>query len=138
MKNIHECVSFLILQNDKILLEKRSEQKETDPGLIAIPGGHIEGNETNVQALIRELKEELNIEPVSHQYICSLYHPTKELQLIHYFVVKSWQGEMITLEADEVGWYPLENAPIGIEADKVALLEFQRLRYTLKLDLAES
>ena len=38
---VYECVSFLLIQNEQILLEKRSKNKACDPNLIAIPGGHI-------------------------------------------------------------------------------------------------
>ncbi|MEF1227916.1 NUDIX domain-containing protein, partial [Vibrio fortis] len=48
----HECISFIMLDGNKILLEKRRKDKETDPGLITIPGGHIEDGETQVQALM--------------------------------------------------------------------------------------
>ena len=124
----NECVTFLVIKDDKILLEKRSEQKESDPGLIAIPGGHIETGEDHKQALVRELKEELNLVPLSFEYLCTLYHPaTTELQLIHYYIIKSWSGKMATLEAEEVFWHTIENAPVDIEADKVALAEYRRL-----------
>lgn len=124
---LHECVSFLLVDSGKVLLEKRSVSKETDPGAIAIPGGHIERGESRVQALIRELKEELDITPITHQYLCSLYHPTGELQLIHYYAINSWKGDIRVLEADEVAWHPIVSASVVLEADKVALSEYQRL-----------
>ena len=127
---VHECVSFILLKDNQVLLEKRAKNKEYDPNLIAIPGGHIELGETQEQALFRELKEELNIVPNSYVHLCSLYHPTGELQLIHYYVVNRWQGEILSLEADEVTWYSLDSNPLDVEADKVALAEYRRLRNT--------
>lgn len=108
-------------------MEKRSESKETDPGLITIPGGHIERGESQVQALFREIDEELNVVPIDYQYLCSLYHPTKELQLIHYFVVTQWEGEIIAQEADSIAWYSLNTVPVGITADGIALREVERV-----------
>ncbi|WP_112480380.1 NUDIX hydrolase [Vibrio variabilis] len=124
---VHECVSFILLRGSKLLLEKRSNTKETDPGLITIPGGHIEKGETKIQALVRELEEELCIVPIDSEYLCSLYHPTTELQLIHYFIVKDWKGDISVQEADDVGWYTITGAPVGIDADRVALSELQRV-----------
>ncbi|CCN85935.1 NTP pyrophosphohydrolase [Vibrio nigripulchritudo SFn27] len=128
----HECVSFLIVEGDKVLLEKRSDSKKTDPGLITIPGGHIEFGESRIQALFRELKEEVNIVPNGYHYLCSLYHPTNELQLIHYYIVSSWQGDMISLEADEIDWHSVACAPVGIKADRVALSEYDRIGHQLR------
>lgn len=129
---IHECVSFLLVEGNNILLERRAEDKETDPGLINIPGGHIEDGENQVEALLRECKEELNITPLSYYFLCSLYHATSEMQLIHYYVVDSWDGEMMPLEADEILWSPILAADVGIEADKLALSEVSRLRNFLE------
>ncbi|MFA0145754.1 NUDIX hydrolase [Vibrio lentus] len=124
---VHECVSFILLNESQVLLEKRSESKEANPGLITISGGHIERGESQVQALFREFDEELNVVPIDYQYLCSLYHPTKELQLIHYFVVSDWKGDITAQEADDVKWYSLNTAPVGITADCVALKEVERV-----------
>ena len=124
---VHECVSFILLNESQVLLEKRSESKETDPGLTTIPGGHIEKGENQVQALFRELDEELNVVPIHYKYLCSLYHPTKELQLINYFVVSDWKGDIKTQEADDVKWYSLNTALVGIAADGIALREVERV-----------
>lgn len=123
----HECISFIMLDGNKILLEKRSKDKETDPGLITIPGGHIEDGETQVQALMREVKEELDVTPINYQYLCSLYHPTQELQLIHYFIVDNWDGEIQAHEAEDIEWHALESATVEIAADAIALKEFERI-----------
>ncbi|WP_104401667.1 NUDIX hydrolase [Vibrio penaeicida] len=123
----HECVSFIMLNGSEVLLERRSKLKETDPSLIAIPGGHIEDGETQVQALFREVEEELNVIPSEYKYLCSLYHPTQELQLIHYFIINSWKGDMVAKEADEIKWHLLESAQIDIAADSIALNEVRRV-----------
>ncbi|PTO56603.1 NTP pyrophosphohydrolase [Vibrio splendidus] len=125
--DVHECVSFIMLKESQVLLEKRSESRETDPGLITIPGGHIEHGENQVQTLFRESDEELNVVPIDYQYLCSLYHPTKELQLIHYFIVSDWEGDITAQEADDVKWYSLGSAPVGIAAGRIALKEVERV-----------
>lgn len=56
--------SNVVIKNKegKILFLKRADDKAVAPGKYCLPGGHIDGDETIVQAGIRELKEEANIE----------------------------------------------------------------------------
>lgn len=128
---VFECVSFILLKDKQVLLEHRSKLKETDPGMIAIPGGHLEAGETQQQALLRELKEELNVTPRNAKYLCSLYHPTIELQLLHYYVITEWEGVIVPLEADAVDWFEIDNAPVATEADQIALAEISRVNQFL-------
>lgn len=127
---VHECVSFILVKNSQILAERRAKDKDTDPGAIAIPGGHMEPGEDQTQTLFRELKEELNVTPQSFLYLCSLYHPTIELQLIHYYIVTEWEGDLECYEAESIDWYTPNNAPVGTEVDRIALQELTRLKNT--------
>ncbi len=53
-------VGCIVLTNDnKILLQQRGENWQNHPGYLSEFGGHIEANETPMQALVRELNEEL-------------------------------------------------------------------------------
>lgn len=55
------AVHMIIMYNDMILLQKRKGTKLW-PGYYALPAGHIDQGENQYDALIREAKEELNIE----------------------------------------------------------------------------
>lgn len=126
-----ECVSFLLVSEGKILLEKRRLDKPSDPGLVAIPGGHMEPGETELQAVKREVVEELGVNisgPLV--YLCTLFHYTAEVQKIHYYLIENWEGELQSLEAESVFWIDLylsASEEIDIPADKVALAELSRL-----------
>lgn len=54
------CVGSIVLtQDNKILLQQRPLHWRTYPGCLATFGGGIEEGESPMQALVRELKEEL-------------------------------------------------------------------------------
>ena len=55
------AIHIIIMDNNKILLQKRKGSKLW-PGYYALPAGHIDKGENQYEALIREAKEELNIE----------------------------------------------------------------------------
>jgi len=66
-KIIH-VVAAAIKKDGKILCAQRPEGK-TLAGLWEFPGGKIEHNESPEQALVREIREELNVEIDIVQYI---------------------------------------------------------------------
>lgn len=122
------CVSFILLRDGQVLLEKRRADKAIDPGLVMIPGGHMEEGESQQQTLVRELVEELAVEPRNARYVCSLLHPTDELQLLHYYLVTEWLGDIQALEAETVFWHPLnELHRLDISPDHIAIAEALRL-----------
>lgn len=126
---IHECVAFLLIDAGKVLLEQRYQHEGSGSGLLNVPGGHIETGENQVEALARELNEELSVKLVSHQFLCSLYYPATELQLIHYYVVTKWSGVINALEAEAVHWHEIAEAPLKGDTDKIALSEYIRLSH---------
>lgn len=63
-----EVVGAAIIQGNEILAMQRGEQM-TLPGMWEFPGGKIEAGETEQEALIREIKEELNVEIKIRDYI---------------------------------------------------------------------
>ncbi len=76
MKQI-EVVAAIIIHSAKILCVQRGESKfNYISKKYEFPGGKVEANETKVEAIIREIKEELNMDidvnneflTVSHQY----------------------------------------------------------------------
>lgn len=128
-----ECVSFILIKDDQVLVEKRRDDKEFDSSMVMIPGGHAEEGESQLETLARELKEELNICADSAGYVCSLLHIAEsetetELQRLHYYLIAGWQGDIQALEAESLHWLPLTQTHIlDSEPDRIALKEVQRL-----------
>ena len=70
---------LLVRRDGALILQQRDDKPEiNNPGLITGFGGHIEPGETALEAAIRELKEETNLDrpPADFQFI-GLYHKTK-------------------------------------------------------------
>ncbi len=90
----------------RILLAQRPEGKSM-AGLWEFPGGKVEPGETPEAALIRELKEELNIDThesclapltfASHRY--EDFH-----LLMPLYVCRKWNGEIRPEESQEITW----------------------------------
>ena len=81
-----QVVCAIILKEDKILITQRSEKMKL-PLKWEFPGGKIEKDENEEEALIREIKEELNIDILPLKRISSHIHDygSFKINLIAYF-----------------------------------------------------
>ena len=123
-----DCVSFMLMKDGRVLAEKRKLTKEIDPGVVTLPGGHVENGESIENALYRESLEELGIIPCSINYICTLLHKTQEIQRIHYFAVEAWEGNIENREAESLLWVPIiETKQLDIDVDRIAISEYLRV-----------
>ena len=80
-----EVVAAVIYKNNKFLIAKRNSKK-SQGGLWEFPGGKVECNETYEQALVREIKEEFDVEIKVDDYIGENIHKysDKTIKLIFY------------------------------------------------------
>jgi 8-oxo-dGTP diphosphatase len=123
-----ECVAFMLVKDRRVLAEKRKLTKTLVPGAVALPGGHMEGDETPEEALQRELLEELGVVARAVAYVCTLLHRAEEVRKIHYFVVQSWEGEILNREAEALLWVSLdESHTLDLAIDRVAVREYVRV-----------
>ena len=67
-ENIHklgllhsEVAAFIYTATGKVILQKRKSNKATYAGVWSVTGGHVLEGENNEDAIIREIKEELNL-----------------------------------------------------------------------------
>jgi 8-oxo-dGTP diphosphatase len=88
-------------------------------GFYSFPAGHVESGETFTEAIIRESKEEINIDLANSDI--KLVHITQRIQdqerLDAFFVATNWDGEIKNLEpekCDDLSWFDLDNLPDNI------------------------
>ena len=106
-KNLKIVVSIaLINEANEILLSKRPNNKHL-AGFWEFPGGKVESGETPEGALIREIKEELNID-INDKCIAPLSFSEfdyKEFQLLLLlYICRRWEGEPKSMENNKLKW----------------------------------
>ncbi len=106
-KNIKIVVSLALINDaDEILLSKRPKNKHL-AGFWEFPGGKVETGEVPESALIREIKEELDIN-INNTCIAPLSFSEfnyKEFQLLLLlYVCRKWEGEPKSMEKNEIVW----------------------------------
>ncbi|MEC8956707.1 MAG: 8-oxo-dGTP diphosphatase MutT [Pseudomonadota bacterium] len=117
MQRISVVAGILIDKNKRLLLSQRQSFK-TFPFQWEFPGGKIVAGESPEMALIRELKEELNINAKQLKFFLKIEHDYDQLKvLIDFFLVNSWEGRLIANEGQALDWFKLD------QLRKVDLLE---------------
>jgi len=99
--------SGIIIKDNKILIGLRSK-KDQGGGLWEFPGGKIELEESELSAVIRELKEELGINVSVQQKVMQYIHRFKNtLYDISFFEINSFEGEVKMNVHDDIRWVDL-------------------------------
>ena len=114
--HIHVAAGLILQPDGSLLLGQRPEGKPWE-GWWELPGGKIEPGETVLEALARELQEELNIRVTqatpwveyTHEYPKSIVH-------LMFCRVTGWEGEPESAEGQALAWVrpdqPLPVSPL--------------------------
>ena len=121
--NFKSAVHMIIVDEDKILLQKRKGSKLW-PGYYALPAGHIDEGENQYDALVREAKEELGIEintnDIVNDYVVlrrnffEIDGKVLEPYIDYYFEIHKYSGVPKIVEedkCDELLWADINNLP---------------------------
>lgn len=104
----HEVAAGALVRGDAVLLCHRHPDRRWYPNVWDVPGGHIEHGESPIDALVRELHEELGITIDPSQAVRVLRSsPTPDLT-IEIWAIASWDGDIINAapdEHDEIRWF---------------------------------
>ena len=88
-------VGAVLIQNNKILLPKRSANLKKMPNKYEFPGGKVEKSESLKEGLKRELSEELCIDVNIEDIIEFPNNVLKtEKFILTIFIIKKWENEL--------------------------------------------
>ena len=108
-KPVIKVVACILLNKKRVLVSSRP-QKKIDSDFWEFPGGKLEINENDIEALQREMMEELSIN-ISLQNISLLDHYLYSFNNfiidIKFFVCLKWIGEIIPIENQDLKWVDL-------------------------------
>ncbi|WP_162838551.1 pyrimidine (deoxy)nucleoside triphosphate diphosphatase [Trabulsiella odontotermitis] len=117
-----DVVAAIIERDGKILLAQRPPHTD-QPGLWEFAGGKVEAGETQPEALIRELREELGIEAQPGAYVASHQREVSGRCIhLHAWHVPSFNGELTAHDHSQLVWcspqeafdYPLAPADVPL------------------------
>ena len=114
-----DVVVGIIFRGNKFLIEKRKKDESRDPGIVCLPGGHVETGEAKEETLIREMKEELGIIVKKLKFIKKDFWTASDgkKQNIYYYIILEYNGKPVCKTAKEIKW--LSNTEeIDIKADR--------------------
>ena len=95
----------------------RSPAKRAYPNVWELPGGVVEAGESELDALARELHEELGVQVArrSLSHLCRVSAgPADEPALLSAWLVGAWEGTPANTapeEHDDIGWFSLDELP---------------------------
>ena len=110
---------LVLLKDNKILLLRRYNTGYED-GKYSVVAGHLDGNETFIQAMVREAKEEANIiiKPEDLDVVHVMHRKVPEEERIDFFITaKKWDGTPQNMEphkCDDIRWFDIDDLPKNI------------------------
>lgn len=106
---------LILIKDGKILLSRRFNTGWSD-GNYSVIAGHLDGNETFLQAMIREAREEAGIEIDEKDLsVVHVIHRKSDDERVDLFIsADRWKGEPRIMErdkCDDIEWFNLDDLP---------------------------
>lgn len=112
-------VHMLLIKENKILLMRRKDTGFAD-GFYSMPAGKLEPKESVENAIIREVKEEINID-IKNETLKTIQVMNRNgidrERIDYFFTVDRWNGEIKNNEpnkCDDLKWFDLDYLPENI------------------------
>jgi len=138
--DVNVSVAVLINTNQQVLLAQRPLPKPW-AGWWEFPGGKIEKDETSVDALYREIYEEIGVKITQFtKWVTRKYsHEGNDITL-HFFKVNKWEGEIASKENQKLVWVYLQKPNVSpiLPANQFIQKAFDIPKYYAITNLSET
>ena len=108
MPLVHVAVGVVLNSHNEVLIALRAKQAHQG-GLWEFPGGKVEVDETIQQALVRELKEELDIIAECFEPLVVIEHDYGDKTVrLDVWLVTQFDGDPVGCEGQRVKWSTID------------------------------
>ena len=124
-----EITAGIIVKNNKVLIGQRKFHDKFG-GKWEFPGGKLENSEMPEDCIIRELKEELNINVIKFEHFISYVQDFSSYKMIiHAFLITEYAGDFQINDHEKIIWTNIEDLYSYdlLEADKEIVKKLQSL-----------
>ena len=138
--NVNVSVAVLINSNQQVLLAQRPPKKSWE-GWWEFPGGKIEKDETSVDALYREIYEEIGVKITQFtKWVTRKYSYGGNDVTLHFFKVQKWEGEVTSKEKQKLVWTYLQEPNVSpiLPANQFIQKAFDLPKYYAITNLSET
>ena len=107
MKKVNVSAAVIVKDN-KYFIAKRNKDKHLG-GYFEFPGGKQDEDETLEQTVVREIKEELNVDITVDRKLGEEHYSDEKINVhLHYFFCTIIKGDIILKEHEEAAWVSKE------------------------------
>ena len=103
-------LAYIEIEGFYLMLYRNKKKNDMNEGKWMGVGGHIEPGETPGQALVREIKEETNLDVTSFRYVAKLLFVNDDYQeIMHLYKVDAVEGEIKECNEGDLRYIPKES-----------------------------
>lgn len=113
------AVHLFLIKDNQVLLLRRFQTGYED-GNYSVPAGHIDQGEQAIESVIREAKEEVDIDLIPDQLeFIHVMNRAKdgEERIDFFFVARDWTGKLKVAEpdkCDQIKWFKFNDLPDNV------------------------
>lgn len=130
---------WIINNENKILIQKRSEQKRLEPNVWAMTGGSVILGEKSKETIVREAKEELDINPNELKFMTKFI--TGNVWIDTYILKHDYDISKMKFQEDEVSdakWATWEEINTLVKNGEFIKHRWEFVNKFLKVELEET